>query len=220
MTMRTYRIEITGSQPLLMHADSIEWADQMQAWLLVPENKTQSKAGDDRAPAWKWIGSLYHNGDQIVMPTDNIMRMLMEGGAMTPTGVKSRTFKSQTQSGILPRAVSWPLLVRGAPVPVKPVMDLVGNSDFAAHQAAVQDLGFSLFLKRAKIGQSKHIRVRPRFEEWSTAGELVVTDDAITTPILSNILGIAGTHKGLCDWRPGSKTPGVFGMFTATVKQI
>lgn len=221
MTMRTYRIEITGTQPLLMHADSIAWADQMDAWLSVGSNKKKSKAGDDRMPAWKWIGYLYHDGASVVLPTDNIMRMVMEGGALTPTGKRQGTFKSQTQSGIMPSAVSWPLLVRGAPVPVDRFLALVGNNDFGAHQAAAQDLGlFSLFLKRARIGTSKHVRVRPRFEEWSASGEVVVTDDTITTQVLQDILETAGKHKGLCDWRPGSKTPGAFGTFTATVKQI
>ena len=71
----------------------------------------------------------------------------------------------------------------------------------------------------AKIGASKHIRVRPRFDHWSTTGDLVVTDDQITDSALSDIYESAGRYKGLCDWRPGSKTPGTFGMFEVDVQR-
>jgi hypothetical protein len=35
--------------------------------------------------------------------------------------------------------------------------------------------------------------------------------------VLSDIFNYAGRYKGLGDWRPGSKTPGTWGMFTAEV---
>lgn len=220
MSLRTYRVEITGVQPLLMHADSIEWADEMDRWKAKADNRSKGKAGDDRAPAWRWLGSMYHDGEHLVLPTENVMRMLMEGGAMTPTGRKMGTFKSQSQSGIMPTAVAWPLSINGEQVPVASLVALAGNDDFAAHQEEAKRLGFSLFLKRARIGATKHIRVRPRFDQWEAAGELVVTDDMITTDVLSAILSTAGRYKGLGDWRPGGKTPGVYGMFEAKVSQI
>lgn len=218
--MRSYRIEITGTMPLLMHADDIEWADRMDAWKVNPNHQGTSKAGDDRSPAFRWIGSLYHNGETLVIPTENIMRALMEGGAMVPTGKGKKTFKAQSQSGIMPRSIGWPLILNGAPVPFEPIAELMEISDFAMHKEIVAGLGFSLFVKRAKINTSKHVRVRPRFETWATQGELVVTDEEITTDILKSILTCAGLYKGLCDWRPGSKTPGTFGMFTAKVQQL
>lgn len=82
--MRTYRVTITGTFPLLMHADNIEWADEMEAWKNDPASKKKSKAGDDRSPAHRWIGSVYHDGKVVGIPNDNLMRALMEGGAMVP----------------------------------------------------------------------------------------------------------------------------------------
>ena len=79
-------------------------------------------------------------------------------------------------------------------------------------------MGFSLFVKRAKIGNAKHIRVRPRFENWSCTGDITILDSQISKEILQSILDICGQYKGLGDWRPGAKTPGPFGMFKATVK--
>ena len=52
------------------------------------------------------------------------------------------------------------------------------------------------------------------------SGELIVTDEQITDEVLNSILAYAGTYKGLCDWRPGSKTPGSFGTFKAKVTRI
>lgn len=221
--MRTYHVRIEGTQPLLMHNDDIEWADRMERWKLDKDNKKKSKAGDDRTPAYRWLGALYHDeADRIIIPTENIMRALMEGGAAVPVpgGRSGKTFKAQSQSGIMPRDIGWPLLINGAPLSYVPLRALMSVDDFDAHRSAVEELGFSLFLKRAKIGSSKHIRVRPRFEKWAADGELIVTDDQITDGVLADILEVAGKYKGLGDWRPSSKTPGTFGMFEAKIERI
>lgn len=221
--MRTYKVTITGIQPLLMHNDDIDWADRMEAWKNDKDNKKRSKAGDDRTPAFRWIGSLYRSeSGEVIIPTENIMRALMEGGTMVlvPGGKSGKTFKAQTQSGIMPRDIGWPILVNGAPIKTAALDPLLKEMDFSVHREAVEKLGFSLFLKRARIGQSKHIRVRPRFESWAASGELVVVDDQITTEVLSDILEVAGKYKGLGDWRPSSKTPGTFGMFKASIAEI
>jgi hypothetical protein len=218
--MRSYTITLTGKMPLLMHADNIEWADQMSAWKDEAKNKKGSKAGDDRSPAFRWLGSLYHDGSVVAMPSDNLMRAFMEGGAMVPVpgGKSGKTFKSQTQSGMLVDGTHWPLFVNGKTIAVDHILKLQSESDFAKHQSVVEKAGFALHLKRAKIGTSKHVRVRPIFEKWSTSGTLHVWDDQITKQALEEIVTYAGLYKGLGDWRPGGKTPGPFGMFTAKVE--
>ena len=220
--MRHFAITLTGLQPLIMHHDDIEWADQMEAWKLQGENAKKSKAGDDRSPAFRWIGALYHDGERLVIPSENIMRALMEGGAMVlvPGGKRGKTFKAQSQSGILPRERAWPLTVSGQEVPFGPIRDLMEEMDFAVHKERVLDLGFQLFVKRAKIGTSKHIRVRPMFHEWQATGQVTVIDDQITDEALVSILTAAGRHKGLCDWRPSSRTPGTYGTFEAAVERL
>ena len=75
------------------------------------------------------------------------------------------------------------------------------------------------FVKRAKIGTSKHIRVRPRFDSWQVRGELLVVEAALTFDIVSQLFELAG-RVGLCDWRPGGKTPGTFGMFDSKLTKI
>lgn len=218
--MRSYTVTLTGKMPLLMHADNIEWADAMDGWKNDPANKKGSKAGDDRSPAFRWLGSLYHDGTHVAMPSDNLMRSFMEGGALVPVpgGKNGKTFKSQSQSGMLVDGTHWPLMLGGTPVPVAPILALKAEGDFEKHQATAQKAGFSLHVKRAKIGARKHVRVRPIFESWSVSGTIHVWDEQITKEILAQIVTQAGLYKGLGDWRPGGKTPGPFGMFTATVK--
>jgi hypothetical protein len=50
-------------------------------------------------------------------------------------------------------------------------------------------------------------------------GEVTILAPEITFGNLETLFSLAG-NVGLGDWRPGCKTPGSFGMFTATLKQV
>jgi hypothetical protein len=217
--VRSYTITLTGKMPLLMHSDNVAWADQMEAWKADPHHKKVSRAGDDRTPAFRWLGSLYHDGQHVAIPNDNLMRCFMEGGAMVPVpgGKSGKTFKAQTQSGMLVDGSHWPLRVDGKLIPVAPLMALETEPNFEAHQKTVEALGFALHVKRAKVQNSKHIRVRPMFERWTARGVVHVWDEQITKDILLSVATQAGLYKGLGDWRPGGKTPGPYGMFTVSI---
>ena len=220
--MKRYEIKLTGVAPLIMHSDNIEWAGHLARWREDPSNKALSVAGDDRSPAFSWLGSMYHDDAVVAIPADNLMRCFMEGGTqvIVPGGRSGKTFKSQTQSGMLVVDEFWPLFVDGKTIDVKPLLKLSGVKDFDTHLKAANNSGFSLFIKRAKIGKSKHVRVRPRFERWSSNGVLQVWDEQLTLPILRKIVQISGMYKGLCDWRPSSSTPGPFGRFEADLNEI
>lgn len=216
----TVKVRLTQKMPLLMHADNIDWADQMEEWKNDPDNKALSKAGDDRTPPWRWIGCLNFDDPKtgvVTLPSEYIMRCIMGGAAEVPVGKGKKTYKAQSQSGLLCSEFHWPLLINGKPIQMQDVNDVRKLKTFKQQAAAVQDLGFSLFVKRAKVGASKHVRVRPLFENWGAEGELLILDEQITRPILQKILSIAGTLKGLGDWRPGGPTPGPFGTFEAAI---
>lgn len=218
--MRTYEVTITGKTPLLMHHDNIDWADFMDEWKSDPANKKNSKAGDDRTPAWRWLGCLYHDGRLISIPQGNLMRSLMEGGAMVPVpgGKNGKTFKSQTQSGMMTVEPFWPLLINGRPLDWKTIEAVKDQPKFSDQRKLAQSLGFDLMVKRAKIGMTKHIRVRPQFNAgWQIKGSLAVWDEQIDEKALEQILEYAGQYKGLGDWRPGGKTPGPYGTFEAKI---
>ena len=217
--MRTYTVALTGTTPLLMHQDDILWSDQLSAWRNVPKHKASSKAGDDRMPAWAWIGSLYHDGTSVVIPSDNVMSCLMRGGAMVPTGKGQKTFKSATQSGITPLDLYWAFDAGHGAIPIQPFRAGIPDEySFDRYQELAAEHHFLLYLKRAKIGNSKHVRVRPRFDAWHASSRLLVTDEQITLDVLRSIFECAGRFIGLGDWRPGGKTPGPYGTFTAEVE--
>jgi hypothetical protein len=218
--MKTYNVTLTGKTPLLMHYDNVEWSDFMEEWKSNAANKKTSKAGDDRSPAWRWLGCVYHDGKTLGIPQANIMRSLMEGGAMVPVpgGKMGKTFKSQTQSGMMSVDPVWTLLVNGKAIAWKDLEDLKELATFSEHKKGAAELGFELLVKRAKIGQSKHVRVRPQFAAgWQAVGSLAVWDEQIDKRALGQILEYAGQYKGLCDWRPGGRTPGPYGTFEAKI---
>jgi len=220
--METYKVTLTGTSPLLMHRDNLAFSEKIKAWQIMPENKEHSKAGDDRSPAWTWIGCLYHDGQFLGMDSDNLMTMLREGGAKLRTGKKNETYKKQTQYGLLINDnLCSPLYINGQQIPVAPIEQLIGKLDFSQHLTTAEELGFELLVKRAKIGANKHVRVRPMFRNWQVVASISVIDpevSGITQEILQRILDCAGAQCGLCDWRPSSKTPGQFGRFQAKVE--
>lgn len=217
---KNYMVKLNGMRDLLMHKDNVQHGERVKRWTKDPANKDISVAGDDRSPAWTWIGYLYEDSGKIVLDSDNLMTMLREGGAQVATGKGKKTFKAQSQSGIIVNEIGWPLIVDGREINYEPIKSLLNENDFEKHQQLAEELGITLFIKRAKIGTSKHIRVRPRFSNWQAAGTITVTDAMLTKSVLRDILTFAGARCGLCDWRPSSKTPGQFGTFTAEIEEI
>lgn len=219
--MQNYEVRLEGVAPLLMNSDDIAWRGQLDKWLRDPENKRTSKPGDDRTPAWKWLGCCYHDGKQVGVPSDNLMTALREGGAKVPTGRKGQTYKRQSQSGLIVDQMLWPIHTTKGAVKWDDIASLRDEPSYEAHEEAVKPLGFWLFAKGAKVGTSKHVRVRPRFDAWSCAGNITVVDETITEDVLRLILEMAGIYCGLGDWRPSSPSkPGPFGRFNATVRRV
>ncbi len=220
--MDQYEVTLTGLTPLLMHSDNLAFSEKVKAWQKDPQNKEMSVAGDDRSPAWVWMGYLYHDTKVVGIPADNLMTMLREGGAKVINKGKE-TYKKQTQSGIIIDAQQWPLSIPHE-IEVKPFNELFKVNDFMAHLEATEKAGFELLVKRAKIGAAKHVRVRPLFRTWSAIGTLTVIDaelSGIDKRVLQKILDVAGALCGLGDWRPSSpKSSGTFGRFSATLKKV
>ncbi len=206
---------LRGRMPLLMHRDNIEASDLLDEWRKAPENKNISRAGDDRSPAWTWQTYLYHDGEHVAMPSENIMVALRQAGAQVIMK-KQKTFKEITQSGLLIAQEFCEFRSRGQQIPIDKIESL-HDQTFPQQREAVAGMGFKLFDKRAKIGQSKHVRIRPRFDDWEVTGTIQILKPEITWEVLQRLFEIAGS-VGLCDWRPGCKTPGPYGMFEPQLK--
>jgi hypothetical protein len=220
--MKQYKIEMEGITPLLMHNDNLMFSEKIKAWSNDPQNKGLSTAGDDRSPAWTWIGCLYHDNREVGMPSDNLMTMLREGGAKVPKKGKE-TYKKHTQSGIALDQQQFRLLIDGKPINMDPIRALIHEADFNTHLDSAESLGFELLVKRAAIGRSKHVRVRPMFRNWKLEGSLTVLDEemsGLTQPVLQRVFDYAGSLCGLGDWRPSSGSSGTFGKFVTTVTKM
>jgi hypothetical protein len=211
-----YEFELRGTSPFLMHRDDIEQGDDLKAWREDPKNRSVSVRGDDRSPAWTWQTYLYHDDEHIVLPNENMMACLRKAGERIILK-NNKTYKELTQSGLLIADQNLEFRCDGEPIPYAKIREL-HVLPFREQAERVKKMGFSLFLKRAKINSSKNVRVRARFEHWSVSGVIESIDAAMTDTIIIQLFDIAGRYIGLGDWRPSAKTPGPYGMFTSLVR--
>jgi hypothetical protein len=68
------------------------------------------------------------------------------------------------------------------------------------------------YTRPAKIGTSKIMRTRPRFDAWSVEIEIQYLPEIVTRRDVEDALARAGSIKGIGDWRPR------FGRFSSVVK--
>lgn len=215
--VRKARFTLKGITPLLMHADDVEAASTLDEWRKSPSNKNVSVPGDDRSPGWTWQTYIYKDETgNVAMPVDNVMVALRQAGAKM-TLKRQTTFKAITQSGLLMTDETLEFTNNGQQIPVAQFVE-IRDEKFTEQKKAVEKAGFELLIKRAKIGTTKHVRVRPMFRSWTVSGVIQIMAPEITLDSLVMLFDLAG-DVGLCDWRPGCKTPGRYGMFEATVSK-
>lgn len=219
MDIRKYNVTLNGITPLLMHQDNITFGEKVKKWQKDPINKSLSVKGDDRSPAWTWIGYCYHDNGLIYMPTANIMSCLRDGGKKCPAATGKGSMKCQTQAGIGVAGNGFELWVNRSTISTDWISALESVETFSEHERAVTEMGFSLDVRRAVIGTAKHVRVRPLFKNWVCKGQLLVSDVTITTDVLQTILNQGGYYCGLGDWRPGSDSPGSYGRFESVIEE-
>lgn len=228
MAILTAKIVLTGTNPMLFHSNNVQWRDKTKAYQSRPKvgevakKKTGSPAdpkGDDRNPAFTWLGYLYHNGKVVGIPSDNLMAMFRSAASMLPTGNKQETYKRRSQTGILVLDPLYPLVTAGGKsLPWAPFKALSDELDFAKHEEVAAEHDFILWAKPARVSSSSHIRVRPLFDVgWKAEGRVAIRDDMVGKNVFESILTLAGTYCGIGDWRPNSKTPGTYGTFSSEV---
>jgi hypothetical protein len=219
--MRSYHVQLESRTPLLMHRDNLEFKAIVERWQRDPANRDKSIPGDDRSPAWNWMGSLYHDGKAVALPTDCVMASCMGAGAEVKAPRGRKSLKAQTQSGM---AFAEPYLAftvnGGRPIRMTDLEPLQHTENFDEHLTKSREMGFALDVRRARIGTSKHVRVRPVFEAWHAGGTLNVWDDILTIDVLNTVLFLAGDKYGLLEWRPSGRRPGPFGRFHAEITTI
>jgi hypothetical protein len=204
-----YKVTIHGVTPLLMHRDAFDEVEVLSG----------GKKGDDRTPSDRWKQYLYLENGRVVMPEANIKAALEKAGAAISIGGKL-TLKRPIVAGCFFDTPFLPLLVEDEEVTIDTIDAITG--DFEQQCVGAREAGFSLDIHRVKIGASRHIRVRPRFDVWTCVGTCeVMIPEEITFDRLAECFRIAGNSAGLCDWRPASpKRAGSFGRFESRVELL
>ena len=205
-----YKFTLRTKTPLLMHADDIEASDRIKAWRTDPKNQDISVPGDDRSPPWTWMNGTYTDGKQVAMPADCLSAGLLQAGMAMPLK-GNKTFKELSQTGIFIVEDFFPLLIDGKPI-LKADIDALAQLPFPEQVIAVKNLGFSLFIKRVKIGSAKHVRVRACFDKYECSGTFEITAKEFTDDRVHQLWEIFADKKGWGDGRPGSpRRPWRFG---------
>lgn len=217
MNQKSSQFELTGIRSLFMHADDVLAADALQRARKAPGKK--GTAGDDRDPSWSWKTYLYSDGQHLCMPSLALMTMLRKGGVEFKTQGK-KTLKAESQASVMFDAEYIPLLThKGKLVATKDLDAIDNDAPFDDHSAAAEKLGFVLDVRRAKVGTSKHVRVRPKFlPGWQLKCAAIVDIDRISIAVFEQLLIYCGNYVGLGDWRPSApQSPGQHGRFTVVM---
>lgn len=221
--LKKYAVELEGTAEMFFHWDDVEWGDEIAKARLQAKKDKTSVAGDDRSPAFTWMGYCYRDdAGLIAIPFMNLSAALLKAGSQIGTGKKQQTFKSATQSGMRFVEAFWPLTVKGRQISFSSFSDkLMAEKDFSVHKKVAQKNGFTLDVRRATVGATKHVRVRPLFPpRWKASGHVLVSDERITIDVVRELFDYAGRYVGIGDWRPGApKKPGPYGTFNATVSE-
>jgi hypothetical protein len=216
--MQSYKFTLTGITPLLMHHNNIEERDRIES---VRKKMKGGKAGDDRSPPESWKGYLYYSEEgRVCIPSENLLSCLLGAGTKVKVGGKE-TLKTHSQRVGFDR-LDYDLLVNGKPISKQDIDGVTG--EFSEHADACREIGFQLHVKPCTVGNSKHIRVRPKFSNWSASGTFEIEDEDATVLSLSSLRDLfaaAGRLVGIGDWRPGSpKRPGQYGRFSAVIERV
>lgn len=215
-----YGFTLKSETPILIHGDDVEAAGVLAKWRNAAENKDVSVRGDDRSPPWTWQTYLYHDGEHLAIPQENLMACLCKAGAMIPMAKGKGTFKSASQSGLMPTTEYFEFRASGKQIAIADITAMA-SLPFSEQAQAVKAFNFDLLIKRATVGQAKHVRVRARFRSWVISGVVDVIDPLITPAVLAEMFDIAGRKVGLGDWRPSSpKKPGPYGRFRSEIKPL
>lgn len=108
--MRTYEVTLFGKTPLLMHADDIPWSDNIKKYYDDPANSKRGAKGDDRYPAWLWLGKCYTDTeDYLAVTMEMIMGSFCRGAMKCRNGRSS--YKETSQSSIFVVEPFWRLMI-------------------------------------------------------------------------------------------------------------
>ena len=182
---------ITGIAPLLMHSDRFSNPIAPETIEHKKLTSKRSKSLEDHRDIARseWMGGLYYDSDiGVYLPTASIRRSLIEGARLHKLG------KHISRSVIFLEHKGFPLIYKGPSDPAK----LYETPKFVDTRSV-------------KVGTSKLMRNRPRFDEWSCSGQFSFNEAMLSLDELKMAYDAAGHFCGIGDYRPSKD--GMFGTY-------
>lgn len=176
---KVLKFKITGVAPLLMHngqtADPLNPHSQSIAEITSKRKKTEA---DHREMARReWYAGLYLSNGEPCIPSEAIEAALVRGAMKEKRGPAAK-------AGMIVEDNSR-LVYKGSRKP----------------DELWQDEKFRLRVP-AKVGTSRIIRTRPRFDSWSAEVVVKFLPSLLNPKDIRSFLVTAGEQIGLLDWRP------------------
>jgi hypothetical protein len=225
MAIRPFTVTLVGATELLMDRDNITFAERLTRWHKDPLNADKQSPGDDRAPAWGWLGKLhYSEADNLVgIPQGMLSACLRAAATMIPhpTAKGKKSLKEVSQAGIAFTQTCFPLLVHlpgqpgWHPIPYDDLYTkLAEDEDFDVQVDTARMLGIRIDVRRSRPQFNRsHVRVRPMFAPWRCVCQMSLMDDALTEAVTLQMFRTAGIYKGMGNWRPSAGRAGSYGTF-------
>lgn len=189
--MKRIEVELTGTSPLLVNRMTDE-----QLLALHTREKRKFKAPKD--PRDEAAEKVYQTREgRPYLPTENLMACFISAGQYIKLDGKRQM--STKQSTLLPGF----LTIEDAYLPL-----ITGKTRAAASWEVDMRQG------RNPNGGEAVCIIRPRFDRWAVTASLLVDTDSITEQVIRELVDIAGSRIGLCDFRPQRR--GIFGKFNVT----
>lgn len=177
---QTLRFTIEGVSPLLMHNG--QTADPLNVWSkaikAITSKRKKTDADIEELARIEWFAGLYLNEEQKpIIPSTNLESMLEEGAKVQKLGKQFKSAISVDQDAIL----AFPNQRKAE--------DLWGDDN---HRDA----------RGVRVGQSRVIRNRPIFRQWSCSFDVNYDDEQVNASQIATAIADAGRQKGIMDYRP------------------
>lgn len=177
--MKTVRLTITGTRPLLCHNVQLADPDNDVSVQIAAITSKRKKTPEDRRQiaALEWMGGLYIVDGVPVLPAANILKCLVNAAKVTRQG-------TQVQRAVA-LADMWVPIDYGS----KADLDALAKDPNYHDRRAVG------------VGASKVIRTRPRFPKWGITTRFYLLDEVMDVRDLRTIAELAGSIEGVGDGR-------------------
>jgi len=180
--MKTLKYRLTGKAPLLMHSDITANPIHPMTLGIKKVSSKRKKTEDDYKELAKleFIASAYWTKDKgYYIPGKNIDATLLASAKMFKLGTMWKQ-----GAGVYDDA-SFEF----------PDKKLTPETLFKTKEEYVD-------MQTVKVGQSKVVRCRPGFNEWSCDITVTIDEAKLEEDQIDTIVENAGNYVGLCDYRP------------------